>query len=159
MKYPERRLEFYRNGELSEPMAAPMKILLADDDPHIHLIVTLWLNRNGHEVISARNGSEALKKLKSEIFDGLITDVNMPLMKGVDLVKEVLSGPCSLRMIVVLTSRCDTTQLRQELEHPRVYVFNKPFSPARLTELIDTINQEEAPTDENKPTINITQSS
>ncbi len=119
-----------------------MKILLADDDPFIHHIVTLWLNRNGHEVSNAHNGLEALAKLKESSFDVLITDVNMPLMKGIDLVKEVLQLPKRPDLIVVLTSRCDTGQLKKELNNPQVHLFNKPFSPAVLAELIERLHKE-----------------
>ena len=119
-----------------------MKILLADDDPFIHHIVALWLNRNGHEVSSAYNGSEALAKLKESCFEGLITDVNMPLMKGIDLVKEVLQLPQKPNLIVVLTSRCDTGQLKKELNNSNVHLFNKPFSPSTLTELIERLHKE-----------------
>lgn len=119
-----------------------MKILLADDDPFIHHIVTLWLNRNGHEVSNVHNGLEALAKLKKDSFDVLITDVNMPLMKGIDLVKEVLQLPQRPDLIVVLTSRCDTGQLKKDLNNPQVHLFNKPFSPAVLTELIERLHKE-----------------
>ena len=118
-----------------------MKILLADDDPFIHHIVPLWLNRNGHEVSNVHNGLEALAKLKESGFDVLITDVNMPIMKGIDLVKEVLQLPQRPDLIVVLTSRCDTGQLKKEL-NPQVHLFNKPFSPAVLTELIERLHKE-----------------
>jgi len=119
-----------------------MKILLADDDPFIHHIVTLWLNQNGHEVSNVYNGLEALAKLKEGGFEGLITDVNMPLMKGIDLVKEVLQLPQRPDLIVVLTSRCDTGQLKKELNNSHVHLFNKPFSPAALTELIERLHKE-----------------
>lgn len=126
-----------------------VKILLADDDNKIHLIVRMWLGRNGHEVVSAYNGRDALEILRESAhsFDGLITDINMPLLKGVDLVKEVLKSPHAPALIVVLTSRCDKVQLGQQLndqresDGPIVHFFNKPFSPAELARLIEDLNQ------------------
>jgi len=118
-----------------------MKILLADDDSKIHLIVQLWLRRNGHDVVSVYNGRDALTKLREGDFDGLITDVNMPLLKGVDLVKQTLLLPLVPRMIIVLTSRCDLAQLKQDLDDPRVHIFNKPFSPSALAELIESLSR------------------
>ena len=119
-----------------------MKILLADDDSNIHLIVRMWLSRNGHEVVSVYNGEEALAKIQEEDFQGLITDVNMPLMKGIDLVKKVLQHSRRPGLIVVLTSRCDTGHLRKELDSGSVHLFNKPFSPAKLAELIEKLDKE-----------------
>jgi len=114
-----------------------MKILLADDDTNIHLVITMWLNRNGHEVASVYNGEDALEALTREKFDVLITDINMPLLKGYDLVHQVLDRPECPRLIVVLTSRCDVADLRRRLDNPRVHFLNKPFSPAGLAALID----------------------
>lgn len=119
-----------------------MKILLVDDDSRIHVIVQMWLKRNGHEVENAYNGQEALEKLKKEKFDGLITDVNMPLIKGIDLVKLVLQLLDPPNLIVVLTSRCDISQLKQEINSSRVHLFNKPFNPAALVELIEKLDKE-----------------
>ncbi|MBN1765013.1 MAG: response regulator [Sedimentisphaerales bacterium] len=118
-----------------------MKILLADDDRRLHLVVKMWLERNGHEVTSVFNGSEALEKLEAEPFDGLITDVNMPLMKGMDLVKEVLQLPEKPELIIVLTSRCDMKEIEQDINSDLVHHFNKPFSPSALAELIEQLSQ------------------
>lgn len=118
-----------------------MKILLVDDDHKIHLVVKMWLNRNGHVVESAYNGQEALERLKNEVFQGLITDVNMPLMKGVDLVNAIQQLPNKPQMIVLLTSRCDINQMREQLESTDVHLLNKPFSPAVLAELFENISE------------------
>jgi len=103
--------------------------------------VQLWLRRNGHDVVSVYNGRDALAKLREGYFDGLITDVNMPLLKGVDLVKKTLLLPFVPKMIVILTSRCDLTQLKQDLDDPRVHIFSKPFSPSALMELIESLSR------------------
>ena len=122
-----------------------MKILLADDDLNIHTIVKLWLTRNGHDVITARDGEESLALLRSQHFDGLITDVNMPLMRGIDLVKHALELADQPDIMVVLTSRCDLTDLGTEVDSPKVHFFNKPFSPPALAALIEHLTPEKAP--------------
>lgn len=116
-----------------------MKILLADDDPKVRLIVKLWLERNGHEVSLACDGAEALTMLEAEHFDGLITDVNMPLLAGIDLVKRTLQLPEQPDIIVVLTSRCDLEDLREAEKSAKVHFFNKPFSPMALAALIQDL--------------------
>lgn len=119
-----------------------MRILLADDDSRIHLIVRMWLARKGHEMVSARNGQEALDVLDEESFDILISDVNMPLMNGVELTKTVLGREDTPPLIIVMTSRCDSSELAEELDSPRVHMFSKPFSPAALTELVERLSTE-----------------
>ena len=117
-----------------------MRILLADDDPKIHLIVKLWLQRNKHQVDSVNNGVEALEKIKQEKYDCLITDVNMPLMKGVDLIKAALPLENQPPLIILMTSRCDLGELKAEIDSAQVHLFNKPFSPASLAELIENLS-------------------
>lgn len=118
-----------------------MRILLADDDTKIHVIVRMWLEKKGHSVDSVHNGKDALAALKQTSFDVLITDVNMPLLNGLDLVKETLSLESAPKLIILLTSRCDDEQLKKHFDCPRVHIYNKPFSPAALTELIEALSK------------------
>ena len=116
-----------------------MRILLADDDTKIHVIVRMWLEKKGHRIDSVNKGKDALTSLKNTAFDILITDINMPLLNGVDLVKETLHLETSPKLIILLTSRCDNEQLKNHFASPKVHLHNKPFSPAALTELIETL--------------------
>ena len=116
-----------------------MKILLADDDVKIHTVVRLWLGNQGHQLHSAYDGAQALEMLSREHFDGLISDVNMPLIRGDDLIGKVLELPDVPSLIIMLTSRCDVDKLSQQISSPRVHLFNKPFSPSALVELIDQL--------------------
>jgi len=121
-----------------------MKILFADDDWKIHLIMGLWFQKKSYAFEGARNGQEALEKLDASSFDFLITDVNMPLINGNELVDRVLKRDDAPGMIVVLTSRCDGSQLQEHFGDSRVHIFNKPFSPAALTNVIDQFALENA---------------
>ena len=118
-----------------------MRILLADDETKIHVIVRMWLEKKGHCIDSINNGKDALTALKNTAFDILITDVNMPLLNGVDLVKETLYLESCPKLIILLTSRCDNEQLKNHFASPIVHLHNKPFSPAALTELIETLSE------------------
>ncbi len=118
-----------------------MRILLADDDTKIHVIVRMWLEKKGHCVDCVNNGKDALTALRNTAFDILITDVNMPLLNGVDLVKETLYLESSPKLIILLTSRCDNEQLKNHFASPKVHIHNKPFSPVALTELIETLSE------------------
>jgi CheY-like chemotaxis protein len=126
-------------GRTSRAAGEAMRILLADDDPKIHLIISLWLRRKSHDLEAACNGRQALARLQEGGFEGLIADVNMPLMNGVQLVHAALELPAPPRLIVLLTSRCDLPQLRREIDSPRVHFFNKPFSPQALADLIEDL--------------------
>ncbi len=122
-----------------------MKILLADDDSRLQLVVRMWLEKNNHQIETASNGQEALTRFQQEDFDILITDVNMPLMNGVDLIEKVLQLPRPPELIVLLTSRCDISKLQKEINSPKVCLLNKPFSPAALAKLIENNSAQPAP--------------
>src|SRR5664279_1868641 len=62
---------------LPEIVAAP-KVLLVDDDEAIRTLTTIQLEGNGFEVVTASSVSEALRLIATDIFDALITDLNMP---------------------------------------------------------------------------------
>ena len=121
-----------------------MKILLAEDDSHMRQILQLWLEQKGHHVESVENGRKALTYLQNHKYDILITDVNMPLINGVDLVDQVLEYPRQPELIILLTSRCDIQQLQKRFDDSRVHFFSKPFSPVLLTDKIEKLGTRSA---------------
>ena len=100
----------------------------------------MWFEQKGHHVQSTQNGEQALARIKEDKFDVLITDVNMPLMNGVDLVNAVLKLPCPPELIIILTSRCDDADLKKQFTSSRVHFYSKPFSPAFLSEAIEKLS-------------------
>ena len=120
-----------------------MKILLADDDPKIHLVVRMWFEKKGHDVTSVHNGKDALETLKDQEFDVLVSDVNMPLMNGIDLAKNILTSRLQPELIVLLTSRCDHVRLKDQFDSDKVHLYSKPFSPALLADLIDKLRAQQ----------------
>jgi len=125
-----------------------MNVLFADDDSKMHLILTLWLKKHGHKVDCVSDGQKALQLLEKQTYDILITDVNMPLVNGIELIHQAMKLLSLPPLIIVLTSRCDIPELRKEIADASVHLFNKPFSPSALMELIDELelkkNQEAA---------------
>ncbi|MBN2211286.1 MAG: response regulator [Sedimentisphaerales bacterium] len=116
----------------------PLRVLVADDESRLQVIMRLWLIKAGHEVVIARNGQEAMDRLAAESFDVLITDINMPMVNGIEMVRQLQAGGCSPRLIIILTSRCDVDDLQREFSSPRVRVFPKPFSPRDMMNLIES---------------------
>jgi two-component system, chemotaxis family, chemotaxis protein CheY len=78
-------------------------VLVVDDSVTMVLSLKTTLSLNGFEVETASNGQEALQKLKSGIKPGLIlTDINMPVMGGMELIRNVRAMP-GLRFVPILT--------------------------------------------------------
>jgi CheY-like chemotaxis protein len=119
-------------------------IVVAEDDPHILRVICLWLTRQGHEVLEARNGVaawELLQQIQPEI---LITDINMPGMDGLGLLERLKNHERPPRGIVVLTNRWDHREIGESLAGRGVQVVPKPFSPTKLAELIEQLNERPA---------------
>jgi two-component system chemotaxis response regulator CheY len=118
-----------------------IRILVVDDMSTMRRIIRTILNQLGYSNIEeAENGKQALAKLKSEKFDFVITDWNMPEMDGLTLVKQIRSDP-ELKHLPVLMV---TAEAKKEnvLEALKAGVNNyivKPFTPEVLKEKMEKI--------------------
>lgn len=120
------------------------RILVAEDDPHILRVICMWLKRQGHEVLEARNGLIALEVIQDSPVDVLVSDINMPGMDGLDLIETVLAQGRVSRGTIILTNRWDHGDIRDRLSAWNVQVLPKPFSPSRLSELVRGLTRAEA---------------
>lgn len=118
------------------------RILVAEDDPHILRVISLWLARQGHEVLEARDGLEALDIWRNQRPDILVTDVNMPGLDGLELLDRIVGNRNAPRGLVVLTNRWDHREIGQKLADWGVHVVPKPFSPTKLAELVNQLQQQ-----------------
>ena len=64
-------------------------VLCVDDDPGIRELLHEIITRLGHSIITAVDGIDALEKLAADHFDIVITDINMPRMDGIELIKRI----------------------------------------------------------------------
>ncbi len=108
------------------------KILVVDDDVHILRVLSMWLQRHGHEVVTARDGKSALATLDRETVHMIISDMNMPLLDGIGLAKEVRAKSGPALPILILSARCDQERLNEQLATYGVRVYPKPFLPSQL---------------------------
>jgi CheY-like chemotaxis protein len=115
------------------------KVLIAEDEPHILRVMSMWLTRQGYRVFEARHGGEALDYLRREPMDVLISDMNMPGVDGLTLIKKVREELKLDLPVFFLTARCDQDRLTQQLRPFNVHLYPKPFVPSRLVAAIDLI--------------------
>lgn len=109
-------------------MTKPTRILIADDDPAVLFVVQAVLARleDSYDIMTARNGSEALGLCEDEPFALVITDVKMPGVDGVTLVKAIRSNKTPTAVIWMTAYGCD--QLRAAGERLDVYrCLDKPL--------------------------------
>ncbi|NCC50080.1 MAG: response regulator [Spartobacteria bacterium] len=117
-----------------------MNILIAEDEHTARAILTRMLEREGHRVTVAENGEEALAKLAEDkdAIDLLITDIIMPVMDGMELLKAV-SEQYALLPVIVLTAKEDRNTVKQALKLGASDFLDKPIRQDDLHEAIETV--------------------
>jgi two-component system, OmpR family, alkaline phosphatase synthesis response regulator PhoP len=116
------------------------KVLVADDEIHIIHVVAIKLRNNGYEVIAANNGAEAYDLACRENPDIVVTDYQMPLMTGIELITKLRGDERTKDIpVVLLTARsfAVTQELQESLGVSSC--LSKPFSPKELLKTIQDI--------------------
>src|SRR5712671_4844862 len=103
-------------------------ILIADDEEPIRHVLTVLLAEQGYFVRSVKDGEEALRELSARDYDALVTDVRMPGMDGLSLVREVQRQAPDTTVIVM--SAYGSHDLALEAMKAGAYDYlGKPFRP------------------------------
>lgn len=116
-------------------MAEADKILVVDDERGIRYLLSDALSDAGFEVSIARDGQESLDQLKKNRFDLVITDINMPRLDGIEMLKHMkLAG--RKEKIIIMTA--DLSDLKfEEADVPHVVKkFQKPFIIDNLLDVV-----------------------
>lgn len=115
-------------------------VLVADDDEDILALVGLRLERAGYEVVTARDGVEALEAVGRRRPDAAVVDVMMPRMDGHELVRRLRERPETRELpIVVLTAAVHDRVAQASAQAGADAHVRKPFSPRELVARIDAL--------------------
>jgi two-component system, OmpR family, alkaline phosphatase synthesis response regulator PhoP len=116
------------------------KVLVADDEIHIIHVVAIKLRNNGYEVVAANNGAEAYEMACREQPDVVVTDYQMPLMTGIELIEKMREDDRTRDIpVILLTARSfAVSEEMQESLHVSACL-SKPFSPKELLKTIQDI--------------------
>lgn len=109
---------------------AVAKILIVDDDPQIRRVLRTALTEHGYEAADARNGEEAVERLRGEKPSLVILDVNMPGMNGLETCRTIRAT--SNVPIIMLTVRDSETDKIAALDAGADDYVTKPFSSPEL---------------------------
>ena len=119
---------------------AERKVLVADDEIHIVHVVAIKLRNNGFEVISAANGAEAFELACEEKPDIIVTDFQMPVMTGLQLVEKLRQCEQTKDIpVIMLTARGFAIEDGQKEDLQISELLSKPFSPKELLRSIEDI--------------------
>jgi two-component system chemotaxis response regulator CheY len=114
-------------------------ILIVDDSASMRQMISFTLKDAGYDVIVAGNGKEALTKLDGTKVEMVLTDLNMPEMNGIELIKQLRVKPgYKFIPIVMLTTESQESKKQEGKQAGASGWIVKPFKPDQL---LDTVKK------------------
>jgi DNA-binding response OmpR family regulator len=111
-----------------------MKILIAEDEELTLKTLELRLKKDGHEVILARDGREALSKIDEHLPDLVISDIMMPYVSGIEIIAAIKENhPNHKISIIILSGMGQEDIVLEAFQLGADDYITKPFSPNELT--------------------------
>jgi two-component system alkaline phosphatase synthesis response regulator PhoP len=130
---------------------AAKKILIADDEPDILEIITYNLQLHGYDVITAKDGDQALQKARETNPDLIILDIMMPKKNGIEVCKILRAQPAfEHTLIVFLTALSDELSHVKGLEFGADDFISKPISPKVMVSKVNAFFRRVAKPEDSK---------
>jgi len=116
------------------------KILVVEDSPTMRQLLCFALKRLNVQIVEANDGIDGLKKVTSDKFDLIITDINMPIMDGLKLVSLVRSNPTykDIPIIIVTTEGSEEDRKRGLALGANAYI-PKPIQSGQVISLVKSM--------------------
>jgi two-component system chemotaxis response regulator CheY len=115
-------------------------ILTVDDSASIRQALKLTLSSAGYTVEDADNGQEGLRKAEVGSYDMIITDLNMPVMDGLSMIREIRARQAAVGVpIVFLTTESDDDMKAQAKSAGATGWIVKPFNPDQLLRIVKKV--------------------
>jgi two-component system phosphate regulon response regulator PhoB len=114
-------------------MSARPLVLVADDDPDILLLITVTLERDGYDVVTAKDGPSALEAAVERVPHLVVLDLMMPGLDGYEVTRRLRGEQVTKDVpIVIVTAAAEEHQAARALEAGADAYMKKPFSPREL---------------------------
>ncbi|GAM11617.1 phosphate regulon transcriptional regulatory protein PhoB [Geobacter sp. OR-1] len=115
-------------------------IMTVDDSASVRQMVSFTLKQNGYDVVEAVDGKDGLQKLSSSKVDMIITDLNMPNLDGIGLIKGARALPaCKFIPIVMLTTESQDSKKAEGKAAGATGWIVKPFKPEQLITVVKKV--------------------
>ncbi len=113
------------------------RVMAVDDSATVRLVLKEALIEAGYDVVEARDGQDALEKLEIHKIDMLVTDLNMPRLGGIDLIRSVRQKPGNRFMpIIMLTNEAQPEMKNAGKAAGASGWVTKPFRPEQLLAVV-----------------------
>lgn len=116
-------------------------ILLIEDDPFLTDLYVTKLSRANFSVKVAKNGEQALKKIKEQIFDLVVLDIVLPLLDGWQVLEELKKDLRTKKIpVIILSNLSQSNEIKKGLELGAVkYLVKAYYSPTEILEEIKKV--------------------
>ena len=115
-------------------------IMTVDDSTSIRRMVSFTLKNEGYNVVEAEDGADALNKLKASSVNMILTDLNMPKMDGLELIRLVRSdSSCKFIPIIMLTTESQSAKKQAGKSAGATGWIVKPFRPEQLLAVVKKV--------------------
>lgn len=116
------------------------KILIVDDSASVRQVVSIALKGAGYDVMEACDGKDALSKLTGDKLNLIISDVNMPNMDGITMVKEIKKLPAyKFTPIIMLTTEgAEEKKKEGQAAGAKAWIV-KPFQPDQMLKAVSML--------------------
>ena len=116
------------------------KVLIVDDSSSVRTVARMALREKGYDVVEAANGQEALTMLDGERCHLVISDVNMPVMDGITLLKEIKKHPnYKFTPVIMLTTEAGEDKKQEGRAAGAKAWITKPFQPQILVDAVSKL--------------------
>jgi DNA-binding response OmpR family regulator len=117
-----------------------IKILIAEDEPDIRELITLTLQFNGFDVVSTRDGAEAVEVAQTDKFDLILMDVRMPRMTGYEACRQLREIESTKNIpVIFLSAKGQEAEVQAGLAAGANQYILKPFAPDMLAKKIQEV--------------------
>ena len=116
------------------------KILLADDEDDVKIVLKMFLESKGYTVCTAFDGLDAIDQARQEKPDAILLDVMMPLIDGFEVCKKLKADPETARIpVVMLSAASHSESVQKGLNAGAAEYMIKPFEPEQLEKLLASL--------------------
>lgn len=115
----------------------PKTALIVDDSTSLRQMVAFTMKEAGFDVVEGENGQEALDRSDGKNFDLVITDLNMPVMDGITLIRKLRERPnFKFTPILMLTTESQDAKKQEGKAAGATGWIVKPFNPEQMLQVV-----------------------